>query len=82
MSQSFLNSGTLVILCLFATIRENSSLAKKSAKVYHSLYSSTEQLQMTLGFMFNRFGRNNEKSIHTLPLQSLHLLSPSLILPL
>jgi hypothetical protein len=57
-------------------------LAKKTAKVYHSLYSSTEQLQMTLGFMFISFGINNEKSFHTLPLQSLHLLSPSIILPL
>jgi hypothetical protein len=36
-------------------------------------------------FMFIRFGLYNEKSIHTLPLQSLHLLSlhlfPSLSKP-
>ena len=49
---------------------------KKSAKGYHSLYSSTEQLQVALWtFMSIRLGWNNEKSIHTLPLLSLHLLS-------
>ncbi len=48
----------------------------KSAKVYHSLYSSTEQLQVALWtFMFLRLGLNKEKSLNTLPLQSFHLLS-------
>ncbi len=52
---------------------------KKSAKVYRSLYSSTEQLQVALWtYIFLKFGLNNEKPIHTLPLrsvpfQSLHL---------
>ncbi len=42
---------------------------KKSAKVYHSLFSSTEQLQVALWtVMFLNLGLNNEKSIHTLPL--------------
>ena len=101
MSQSFLNSGTLVILCPFATMgtqfynfivfflhinsdlvicRENPakypSLAKKSTKVYHSLYSSTEQLQVAWWtYMFLKLGLNKEKSLHILPLQSLPLLS-------
>ncbi len=56
--------------------REMSQFGKKSAKVYHSLYSSTEQLQVALWtFMFIRFGLNNEKSILTLPLQSVPFLS-------
>jgi hypothetical protein len=53
-----------------------SQFGKKFAKVYHSLYSSTEQLQMALlTYIFIKLGLNNEKSIYTLPLQSLHLLS-------
>ena len=49
---------------------------KKSAKVNHSLYSSTEQLQVALRtYIFLWFGLNKEKSIHTLPLQSFQLLS-------
>jgi hypothetical protein len=56
--------------------REISQFGKKSAKVYHSLYNSTEQLQVALWtYMFFKLGLNNEKSIHTLPLKSLHLLS-------
>ncbi len=52
---------------------------KKSAKVYPNLYSSTEQLQVALStYMFIRLGLNKEKSIHTLPLQYPHLLSPHL----
>ena len=44
--------------------------------IYHCLYSSTDQLQMALWTsMFIRFGINNVKSIHTLHLQSFHLLS-------
>jgi hypothetical protein len=59
---------------------------KKSAKVHHCLYSSTEQLQVALWtFMFIRYGLNNEKSLHTLPLQSVPFLSlhlyPSLFNP-
>ncbi len=54
--------------------REMSQLGKKSAKVFHCLYSSTEQLQMALwAHMFLNLGLNKEKSIHTLPLQALHL---------
>ncbi len=64
----------LIMIC-----RENpakSQFGKKSAKVYHSLYSSTEQLQLSWWTcMFFKLGFNNEKSIHTLPLQSLPLLS-------
>jgi hypothetical protein len=77
MSQSFLNSGTLVILCLFATMGpqfysfltmekynvllllpvnntyiektpRKFEFGKKSAEVYHCLYSSIEQLQVAL----------------------------------
>ncbi len=49
---------------------------EKSAKVFHSLYSSTEQLQVALWtFMFIRLELNNDKSSHTLPLQSPYLLS-------
>ncbi len=55
--------------------RENSSLAK-SAKVYHNLYSSIEQLQVALWtYMVLKFGLNNDKSIHTLPLRSVPFLS-------
>jgi hypothetical protein len=53
-----------------------SQFGKKSAKVYHCLYSSTEQLQMALWtYIFLWFRLNNEKSLHTLPLWSLPLLS-------
>ncbi len=46
------------------------ALANKSAKVYHSLYSSTEQLQVVLWtYIFLWLGLNNEKSINTLPLR-------------
>ncbi len=56
--------------------REMSQFGKKSAKVNHCLYSSTEQLQVALWtYMFLKLGFNNEKSINTLPLPSLHLLS-------
>ncbi len=56
--------------------REISQIIKKSAKVYHSWYSSSEQLQVALWtFMFFKLGWNKEKSFHILPLQSLHLLS-------
>jgi hypothetical protein len=52
-------------------------LAKKSAKVYHSLNGSTEQLQVAWWtYIFLWLGLNNEKSIHTLPLR----LSPRYIL--
>ncbi len=53
-----------------------SQLDKKSAKVYHSLYSSTEQQQVALRtYIFLWFGLNKEKSIHTLPLRSVPFLS-------
>jgi hypothetical protein len=63
-----------------------SQFGKKSAKVYHPLNSSTEQLQVAmLTYMFLKFGLNNEKSIHTLPLRSVPFLSlplyPSLSKP-
>ncbi len=46
-----------------------SQFGKKSAKVYYSLYSSTEQLQVALwAFMFIKLGLNSEKCMHTLPL--------------
>ncbi len=59
---------------------------KKSSKVYCSLYSSTEQLQVALWtYIFLWFGLNNEKSLHTLPLRSAPVLSlhlyPSLSKP-
>ena len=59
---------------------------KKSAKVYHCLYSSTEQLQVALWtYMFFKLGLKNIKSIHTLPLLSVPFLSlhlyPSLSKP-
>ncbi len=55
---------------------EISQFGKKSAKVYHNLYSSSEQLQVALwSYMFLKLGLNNEKSTHTLPLQSFPLLS-------
>ncbi len=64
--------------------REISQFDKKSAKVYPSLYSSTEQLQVALwSYMFLKLGLNNEKSTRTLPLQSFPLLSlPLQSLPL
>ncbi len=56
--------------------REISQFGKKSAKEYHSLYSSTEQLQVALWtYIFLWLGLNNEKSIHTLPLRSVPFLS-------
>ncbi len=61
-----------------------SQFGKNSAKVYHCLYSSTEQLQVALlAYMFLKFGLNNKKSLHTLPLLSVPFyISPSLSLPL
>jgi hypothetical protein len=58
---------------------------KKSAKVYHCLYSSTEQLQVALWtyYMLLNLGLNNDKCIHTLPLRSVPFhISPSVSLPL
>ncbi len=51
--------------------------------VYHSLYSSTEQLQVALWtYMFLNLGLNNDKCIHSLPLRSVPFhISPSLSLP-
>ncbi len=65
-----------------------SQFGKKSAKVYHSLYSSTEQPQVALlTFMFIRLGLNNEKSVHTLPVPYLNpfyisIFNPSSLNPL
>jgi hypothetical protein len=56
--------------------REMFQFDKKSAKVYHSSYSSTEQLQVALRtYIFLWLGLNNEKSLHTLPLRSVSFLS-------
>ncbi len=57
---------------------------EKSAKVYHCLYSSIEQLQVALWiYMFLKSGLNNEKSRHTLPLRSVPFhISLSQSLPL
>jgi hypothetical protein len=56
-----------------------SQFGKKSAKLYHSLYSSTEQMQVALWtYMFIKLGLNNKKSIHTLPLLSVPFLSLNL----
>ncbi len=81
MSRSFLNSGTLIVK-IQRKPREISQFGKKSAKVYHSLYSSTEELQVALWtYMFFKLGLNKEKSLHILSLHSLPLLciSPSII---
>ncbi len=57
---------------------------KKSAKVYHCLDNSIEQLQVALlTYMLLNLGLNNDKCIHTLPLRSAPFhISPSLSLPL
>jgi hypothetical protein len=75
-----------VIFLLFFSVQKTPrkfQFGKKSAKVYHCLYSSTEQLQVALWtYMFLKFGLNNEKCIHTLPLRSVPFhISPSLIPP-
>ncbi len=64
--------------------REISQFGKKSAKVYHSLFSSSDQLQVALwNNIFLWLGLNNEMSFHTLPLLSVPFhISPSLSLPL
>ena len=59
---------------------------KKSAKVYHSLYSSTGQLQVALWtFMFIRLGLNKESlltpSLYYLSIFYLSLSNPSLSKP-
>ena len=68
-----------VILFLFFSLQKTPrkiQFGKKSAKVNHCLYSSTEQLQVALWtFMFLKLGLNNEKYIHTLPLRSVPFLS-------
>jgi hypothetical protein len=50
------------------------SLAKNPpSTVYHSLYSSTEELQVALRtYMFFKLGLKKENSLHILHLQSLH----------
>jgi hypothetical protein len=56
--------------------REIFQFGKKSAKVYRSLYSYTEELQVALcAYIFLWLGLNNDKSIQTLPLRSVHFLS-------
>ena len=75
----------LVMIYVVKTPRKF-QFGKKSAKVYHCLYNSTEQLQVALWtYMFLMFGFNNEKSLHTLPLRSVPFLSlhlyPSLCKP-
>jgi hypothetical protein len=70
------------LLMIYRKLRENSG--KKSAKVFHSIDSSTEQLQVALStHMLLNLGLNKEKSLHTLPLRSVHFLSfPLQSLPL
>ena len=63
--------------------RENSSLAKNPPKYTTALYSSTEQLQMTLGtFMFIRFDITMKSlftpSLFDLSLSYLSISNPSL----
>ncbi len=61
-------------------ILRNFQFGKKSAKVFHCLYSSIEQLLVALWtYMFLKLGLNKEKSIHTLSLQSLHLQTLCLV---
>ncbi len=49
-----------------------SQFGKKSAKGYHRLYNSTEQLQVALWtYIFLRLGLNHKKSLHTLRLVAL-----------
>jgi hypothetical protein len=79
----FFSSYNLTVCCNTAklmTCRENPAKipvwGKKSARVYHCLYSSTEQLKVALRtYIFLWFGLNKEKSIHTLPLRSVPVLS-------
>ncbi len=55
-----------------------SQFGKKSAKVYHCLYSSTEQLHVALWtYMLLNLGLNNDKCIYTLPLQKIHKIYPT-----
>ncbi len=66
----------LTALLLIEKTPRKCQFGKKSAKVNHSLYSSTEQLQVALWtFMFLKLGLNNEKSIHTLSFRSVPFLS-------
>jgi len=76
----------LTALLLIEKTPRKCQFGKKSAKVNHCWYSSIEQLQVALlTYIFLWFGLNNEKSLHTLPLQSVPLLSfhlyPSLSKP-
>ncbi len=66
--------------------REMSQFGKKSAKVNHCLYSSTEQLQVALWtYMFLKFGFNNDNlftpSLSDLSLYHLSLYDPSISKP-
>ena len=66
----------LTALLLIEKTPRKCQFGKKSAKVNHSLYSSTEQLQVALRtYIFLWFGLNKEKSIHILPLRSVPFLS-------
>jgi hypothetical protein len=76
----------LTALLLIEKTPRNCQFGRKSAKVNHSLYSSTEQLQVALRtYIFLWFGLNKEKNIHTLPLRSvpfyLSIFNPSLFNP-
>ncbi len=64
--------------------REISQFGKKSAKVYHCLYSTTEELQMALwAYIYLRLGFNNDSLYSHPPSQiSPSPISPSLVLPL
>ncbi len=81
-----LNKGTLINGKSNEKTPRKFQFGKKSAKIYHCLYSSKEQLQVALWtYMFLMFGFNTEKSLHTLPLRSVSFLSlplyPSLFNP-
>ncbi len=83
MSPTPLIVASLILTALLMICKENPakcpSLGKKSANVYHCLYSSTEQLQVALvTYMPLMFGFNNEKSLRTLPLLSVSFLSLNL----
>jgi hypothetical protein len=74
-------SGTF--LCDYRKPREVSQFGKKSAKVYHSLYSSTEQLQVALwSYIFSQV-RLKQSKVYSDPPSSISPspISPSLIPP-
>ncbi len=78
----------LTVLLLIEKTPRKCQFGKKSAKVNHSLYNSTEQLQVALRtFMFLKLGLNNEKytvftpSLSDLSLSYLSIYNPSISKP-